>query len=81
MQIFDISAYSRSQDSPSASQDSLVNRAIEEYPQEEDSDMEADTDTPNWQDGVDKDMVKRLKPKEVKRQEIINGKLGLWLSE
>ena len=43
--------------------------------------MEADTDTPNWQDGVDKDMVKRLKPKEVKRQEIINGELGLELSE
>ena len=36
--------------------------------------MEAETDPPNWQDLVDKDIVKRLKPKEVKRQEVINGK-------
>lgn len=35
--------------------------------------MEAEQDTPNWQKRVDKDIVKKLKPKEVKKQEIING--------
>ncbi|PIK38544.1 putative rho guanine nucleotide exchange factor 11-like [Apostichopus japonicus] len=38
----------------------------------DDSDMEAEQDTPNWQKRVDKDIVKKLKPKEVKKQEIIN---------
>ncbi|XP_071806265.1 rho guanine nucleotide exchange factor 11-like isoform X12 [Asterias amurensis] len=63
--------HDRSQDSPSASNDSLSSRPIEED-EGEDSDMEAETDPPNWQDLVDKDIVKRLKPKEVKRQEVIN---------
>ncbi|XP_038062794.1 nucleoprotein TPR-like isoform X3 [Patiria miniata] len=61
----------RSQDSQSASNDSLSCRPNEED-QAEDSDMEAEAEPSNWQDFVDKDIVKRLKPKEVKRQEVIN---------
>ncbi|XP_022109338.1 rho guanine nucleotide exchange factor 11-like isoform X2 [Acanthaster planci] len=61
----------RSQESPSASNDSLSSRPIEEE-QGEDSDMEAEAEPANWQDLVDKDILKRLKPKEVKRQEVIN---------
>ncbi|XP_030833965.1 interaptin isoform X2 [Strongylocentrotus purpuratus] len=57
----------RSQDSPRTSQEQL-SRAVEE----DDSDMEAEMNTPNWQKKIDKDVIKKLKPKEVKRQEVIN---------
>lgn len=46
----------------------------------DDSDMEAEQDTPNWSKAVDKDIVKKLKPKEVRRQEIINGEILETLS-
>nr|XP_054775549.1 rho guanine nucleotide exchange factor 11-like [Lytechinus pictus] len=59
----------RSQDSPRTSLEHL-SRAVEE----DDSDIEAEANTPNWQKMIDKDIVRKLKPKEVKRQEVINGK-------
>uniref|UniRef100_T1JIK5 DH domain-containing protein n=1 Tax=Strigamia maritima TaxID=126957 RepID=T1JIK5_STRMM len=37
-----------------------------------DSDLEAEADPPNWTESVDWDIVKHLKPKERKRQEVIN---------
>nr|XP_006821606.1 PREDICTED: rho guanine nucleotide exchange factor 11-like [Saccoglossus kowalevskii] len=40
--------------------------------EEYDSDMEAETDPPAWQTAVDRDLLKKLKPKEIKRQEVIN---------
>ncbi|XP_041470960.1 rho guanine nucleotide exchange factor 12-like isoform X1 [Lytechinus variegatus] len=57
----------RSQDSPRTSLEHL-SRAVEE----DDSDIEAEANTPNWQKMIDKDIVRKLKPKEVKRQEVIN---------
>merc|ERR1712179_32274 len=47
----------------------------EEFPRPElqnDSDIEAELDLPNWSDHVPKDQAKRLKPKERKRQDTIN---------
>ncbi|GIY71924.1 rho guanine nucleotide exchange factor 12 [Caerostris extrusa] len=38
----------------------------------EDSDLEADADPPNWQENVDWDVLKLMKPKEKKRQDVIN---------
>lgn len=40
---------------------------------ENDSDIEAELDLPNWQKLVSHDQIKRLKPKERKRQDTING--------
>ncbi|GFU42774.1 uncharacterized protein TNCV_3139621 [Trichonephila clavipes] len=39
----------------------------------EDSDLEADADPPKWQENVDWDVLKVMKPKEKKRQDVING--------
>lgn len=41
-------------------------------PGQEDSDLEAEPDPPNWTDSVDNEVIKYLKPKEKKRQEVIN---------
>lgn len=38
----------------------------------EDSDLEADADPPKWQENVDWDVLKVMKPKEKKRQDVIN---------
>ncbi|XP_023234115.1 rho guanine nucleotide exchange factor 11-like [Centruroides sculpturatus] len=37
-----------------------------------DSDLEADVDPPNWQDNIDWDVIRLMKPKEKKRQDVIN---------
>lgn len=39
----------------------------------DDSDLEAEVDPPNWQENVDWDVLKVMKPKEKKRQDVING--------
>lgn len=39
----------------------------------DDSDMEAEADPPNWQESVEWDFLKLMKPKEKKRQDVING--------
>ncbi|XP_042905451.1 rho guanine nucleotide exchange factor 11 isoform X2 [Parasteatoda tepidariorum] len=38
----------------------------------DDSDLEADADPPNWQENVNWDELKVMKPKEKKRQDVIN---------
>lgn len=38
----------------------------------DDSDLEAEADPPNWQENVDWDVLKVMKPKEKKRQDVIN---------
>ncbi|KAF8764682.1 Rho guanine nucleotide exchange factor 12 like protein [Argiope bruennichi] len=38
----------------------------------DDSDLEADADPPKWQENVDWDVLKVMKPKEKKRQDVIN---------
>ncbi|XP_071504539.1 rho guanine nucleotide exchange factor 11-like [Diadema antillarum] len=68
------SSISTGQDSPRTSLEHLA-RQIDE----DDSDMEAEASTPNWQKSIDKDIVRKLKPKEVKRQEVINGETGARL--
>lgn len=40
----------------------------------DDSDLEAEVDPPNWQENVDWEVLKVMKPKEKKRQDVINGK-------
>ncbi|XP_070547722.1 rho guanine nucleotide exchange factor 11-like isoform X9 [Ptychodera flava] len=60
----------KSQESPSTSvsMETVSQMRVIEH----DSDMEAEQDTPNWQNTIDKDILKSLKPKEIKRQEVIN---------
>ncbi|XP_070550765.1 rho guanine nucleotide exchange factor 11-like [Ptychodera flava] len=60
----------KSQESPSTSVSMETVSQIRVI--EHDSDMEAEQDTPNWQNTIDKDILKSLKPKEIKRQEVIN---------
>lgn len=45
------------------------NSTIQHY---DDSDLEADADPPNWQGNVDWETIRLLKPKEKKRQDVIN---------
>ncbi|XP_065644163.1 rho guanine nucleotide exchange factor 12 isoform X6 [Hydra vulgaris] len=40
--------------------------------EELDSDLEVEAETPNWQDSADKKVLKKLKGKEIKRQEVIH---------
>ena len=40
-----------------------------------DSDFEADRDPPDWRVFIDKEEMDKLKPKEKKRQDVINGEL------
>ncbi|XP_042870461.1 rho guanine nucleotide exchange factor 1-like isoform X2 [Penaeus japonicus] len=68
------SSLSPSQESPSTSLEH-VSRADVPLPApvlENDSDIEAELDLPNWQKLVSHDQIKRLKPKERKRQDTIN---------
>ena len=39
-----------------------------------DSDFEAERDPPDWRPNMNQDELARLKPKEKKRQDVINGK-------
>lgn len=41
--------------------------------EESDSDMEAMPDPPQWKQVLSKEVVRKMKPKEVKRQDVING--------
>ncbi|XP_067143526.1 rho guanine nucleotide exchange factor 11-like isoform X3 [Centruroides vittatus] len=45
------------------------NSTIQHY---DDSDLEAEADPPNWQGNVDWETIRLLKPKEKKRQDVIN---------
>ncbi|XP_064470907.1 uncharacterized protein LOC135385494 isoform X2 [Ornithodoros turicata] len=38
----------------------------------DDSDLECDTEPPNWQNNVDRESLRLMKPKERKRQDVIN---------
>ena len=40
-----------------------------------DSDFEAERDPPDWRPNMNQDELARLKPKEKKRQDVINGKI------
>ena len=40
-----------------------------------DSDFEAERDPPDWRPNMNQDELARLKPKERKRQDVINGKI------
>ena len=42
---------------------------------QDDSDFEADRDPPDWRVFIDKEEMDKLKPKEKKRQDVINGEL------
>ena len=42
-----------------------------------DSDFEAERDTPDWRQKMNQDELKRLRPKQQKRQDVINGKSKL----
>ncbi|XP_077985654.1 rho guanine nucleotide exchange factor 11-like isoform X3 [Glandiceps talaboti] len=57
----------RSQESPSLSMETVTTHRVLD-----DSDIETEQDTPNWQNTIDRDILKSLKPREVKRQEVIN---------
>lgn len=39
----------------------------------DDSDLEAETEAPNWQEGIEWEVVRTMKPKEKNRQDVING--------
>ncbi|XP_076036474.1 uncharacterized protein LOC143022237 [Oratosquilla oratoria] len=68
------SSLSQSQESPSTSLEQ-VPRPDAPLPNtylEHDSDIEADLDLPDWQKAVPHEQIKRLKPKERKRQDTIN---------
>ncbi|XP_071958570.1 uncharacterized protein [Antedon mediterranea] len=43
-----------------------------DMPEYDDSDLDVENDIPNWQENVAKDFLKKMKSKEIKRQEIIN---------
>lgn len=39
----------------------------------DDSDLEAEVEAPNWQEGIEWEVVQTMKPKEKNRQDVING--------
>lgn len=69
------SSLSHGLDSPSTSFEHVVSRTDAPLPApvlENDSDIEAEVDLPNWQKLVSDEEIKKLKPKERKRQDTIN---------
>ena len=40
---------------------------------EDDHESEQELEAPNWQNSVDQELLKKLNPREIKRQEVING--------
>ncbi|XP_076337341.1 uncharacterized protein LOC143239760 [Tachypleus tridentatus] len=46
----------------------------------DDSDLEAENEPPKWQENVNNNVIRNLKPKEKKRQDVINGKYQFHLS-
>lgn len=41
-------------------------------------DFDTDMDPPNWQQLVSREVLMGLKPYEIKRQEVINGEMGIF---
>ncbi len=44
----------------------------------EDSDFETEVDPPDWRLSLSPEDLENLKPKEKKRQDVINGEFALW---
>lgn len=67
MLLLDLFVTFRSMESPSASTDTLTNQI------QDDSDFEVEPDLPTLKQVLGEDTVRKLKPKEKKRQDVING--------
>ena len=66
---------SRSLESPNNSNEVLSEVQIGVSRLQDDSDVEEDTELPPLESIIPKDILKKLKPKEKKRQDVINGNL------
>ena len=71
-----ISAAGGQNDAPSSSQQQLFSSEKHSLNKETfwDSDFEAERDAPDWRPKMNQEKLNRLKPKELKRQDVINGK-------
>ena len=67
-------SFFRSLDSPSNSTDAVNDISSKHH---DDSDFETEAELPSLETFIPKDILKKLKPKEKKRQEVINGKMGI----
>lgn len=74
MLMLDLFVAFRSMESPSASTDTLTSQI------QDDSDFEVEPDLPTLKQVLGEDTVRKLKPKEKKRQDVINGTKTLFLA-
>lgn len=52
----------------------LEGLAVSDIPSEDDQRTDSEHDPPNWQQLVGQEVLASLRPHEIKRQEVINGK-------
>ena len=77
-----LSVCGRSLDSPSQSHEALSDISaqhaslVQRSQQHDDPDLDVEAELPSLDSTIPRDVYKKLKPKEKKRQEVLNGKCG-----